>query len=384
MERVNKSKRLAGVRDVYHHRDQRVRQLKAEGKKIIGYLCAYVPVEIITALDMVPFRILGRPDEPVTVADNHLQTALCPFLRSCFDQALKGAYDFIDGMVSCHACDTVCAVSQFWPYYVKSAFDHFIAIPHRTGKASITYFENELRTFKTELEAFAGTVVDPEKLQEAIRVHNRQRALVRELYDLKQSDPPLLSGAETLEILVALCSLPVTEGNHLLRETIDDLKGRTDGPAKDRPRLLVWGSMLDDTGLISMIEACGATIVMDDTCIGTRVYWDDIIPYSFTALARHYLVDLRCPRTFREMGPDYETDLENRFGYLQTLAHQWKVDGVILQAMKYCDTHGYEVTALKDYFKAMHMPVFYLEHAYTTLAMAPLKTRIQAFLEMIA
>jgi benzoyl-CoA reductase/2-hydroxyglutaryl-CoA dehydratase subunit BcrC/BadD/HgdB len=30
------------------------------------------------------------------------------------------------------------------------------------------------------------------------------------------------------------------------------------------------------------------------------------------------------------------------------------------------------------------MPVFYIEHEYTTLALAPLKARIEAFLEMIA
>jgi len=386
MENGKNSQRLARVRDVYFNRDKRIKQLKGQGKKVVGYICAYVPLEIITALDMVPFRILGRPGEAVTDADAHLQTVLCPFVRSCFDQALKGAYDFIDGLVSCHSCDTVCAASQFWTYYVKPDFDHFIEIPHRTGRASITYFKNELDTFTKKLEEFAGMRIDPEKLREAIRVHNVQRALVRELYDLRRADPPLVSGAETLQIMVALCSLSAVEGNGLLREAIDEVKSRTDGPAKDPLRLMIWGSPLDDTGLIEMIEDCGANVVMDDTCIGTRVYWGDVgaASDSLAELARHYLVDLRCPRTFRELGPGYDADLENRFGYLKDFARRWKADGVILQAMKYCDTHGYEVPALKDYFEGMGLPAFYLEHEYTTLALAPLKTRIEAFLEMIA
>ncbi len=386
MENTQKSQRLAMVGDVCRNRDKRVRQLKAQGKKIIGYICAYVPLEIITALDMVPFRILGKPGDAITVADTHLQTVLCPFVRSCFDQALKGGYDFIDGLVSCHSCDTVCAASQFWTYYVKADFDHFIEVPHRTGKTSIEYFKNELDTFKKKLEEFAGMQVNPEKLRNAIHVHNAQRALVRELYDLRKADPPLISGAETLEILIALCSLPAIEGNALLREVIDEVKSRTDGPPGYPHRLMIWGSPLDDTAMIEMIENCGANIVIDDTCIGTRFYWSDIntASDSLTELARHYLVDVRCPRTFREMGPDYRADLENRFSYLKNFVHEWKADGVILQAMKYCDTHGYEVPALKDYFESVNIPVFYLEHEYTTLALASIRTRIEAFLERIS
>jgi hypothetical protein len=41
-----------------------------------------------------------------------------------------------------------------------------------------------------------------------------------ELYDLRKSDPPLLTSTETLEVLVSLFSLPVEEGNELLEEVI--------------------------------------------------------------------------------------------------------------------------------------------------------------------
>lgn len=386
METTRKNPRLAGLEDIYRDRTQRVRQLKVQGKKVIGYICAYIPLEIITALDMVPFRILGRADETVTVADAHLQTVLCPFVRSCFDQALKGGFNFIDGLVSCHSCDTVCAASQFWTYYVKSDFDHFIDVPHRTGEASIEFFKNELGTFQAKLEEFAGTRTDPGNLGDAVRAHNAQRDLVRELYELRKADPPPISGVETLEILVALCSLPVVEGNRLLRESLDEIRGRNDAPLGGPRRLLIWGSPLDNTGMIEMIEDCGANVVMDDTCIGTRVYWGDVNPGAdvLTELARHYLVDVQCPRTFREMGTGYEADLESRYGYLKTFAREWKADGVILQAMKYCDTHGYEVPALQDFFRSMDIPVLYLEHDYTTLALASLRTRIEAFLERIS
>ena len=386
MEARQEAARLVKARDIYQNRDRRARELKAGGQKVIGYLCAYVPVEIITALDMLPYRVLGAPREPITEADAHLQTVLCPFVRSCFDQSLKGKYDFLDGFVSIHACDTVYSAVQFWTYYVKTPYDHFIDMPHTTHKASIEFFKNELNLFQKTLEEFAGKEISPQSLKDAISAHNEQRALVRELYDLRKPDPPLISGTETLQILIGLMSIPVTEGNALLRDSINEAKSRKDGPKKQPFRLLVWGSPLDDVTLIEMIEDCGANVVTDDTCVGTRFYWPDVETTSdaVTALAQRYLDEVRCPRTFRETGTDYWADLENRFAYIKDLAKDWNVNGVILQSMKYCDTHGYEVPWLKDYLKSIGLAAFYLEHEYTMVALAPLRTRVQAFLETIA
>jgi bzd-type benzoyl-CoA reductase N subunit len=377
--------RLAKARDIFQNRDRRVRELKAEGEKVIGYLCAYVPLEMITALDMVPYRVLGNPREPTTEADSHLETVVCPFVRSCFDQSLKGKYGFLDGLVSVHTCDTVHSAAQFWTYYAKTPYDHFIDVPHTTHEASIEFFANELGLFKKTLEEFAGKEISPASLKDAILAHNEQRALVRELYKLRKEEPPRISGAETLQILIALMSLPVTEGNALLRNSIEEIKSRQGGPAKQPVRLLLWGSPMDDLGIIDMIENCGANVVIDDTCIGTRFYWPDVelALDPLTGLADRYLNKVRCPRTFRETGSNHWADLENRFGYIKDFARDWSVNGVILESVRYCDTHGYEVPGLRDYLRSIGLPVLYLEHEYIMVALAPLKTRVQAFLETL-
>ena len=50
------------------NRSARARELKGEGRKIIGYLCGFVPPELITAAGMVPYRITGVMGEPLTEA----------------------------------------------------------------------------------------------------------------------------------------------------------------------------------------------------------------------------------------------------------------------------------------------------------------------------
>ena len=388
-EEVGKGLTRAG--EIYHDRTRRVKELKAEGKKVIGYLCIYPVLEMLTALDLVPYRIFGDMREPITRADACLPTVVCPFLRSCLDVGLKGKYGFLDGVVMAHVCEVGEKMAHIWHIYLNPPYSHFIDTPHSVHKAAVTQHKELLKDFKKTLESFTGKELSQGRLKEAVEAHNQQRALVRELYEFRKPDPPLISGTETLQLMKALMSLPVDEGSRLLRQVISEVRERKDGPQKKSARLLVWGSILDDIALAEMIEGLDANVVMDDTCVGSRCYFPDVEPTEdpLDGLAYRYLVELKCPRTFREATfgetkKDYMADLESRFGYLRDYAKEWDAKGVILQSVRYCDIHGYEVPGLKDYLDSVGLPNLYLEHDYSEAALAPLRTRVQAFLEVIA
>ncbi|MFQ5996755.1 MAG: 2-hydroxyacyl-CoA dehydratase subunit D [Dehalococcoidales bacterium] len=383
---------LNRAKEIYQNRTRRVKELKAEGKKIIGYLDIYPVLEMLTALDLVPYRILGDMREPITKADTCLPTVVCPFLRSVMDLGLKGKYDFLDGVVMAHGCEVGEKMAHIWRVYLNPPYAHFIDTPHTTHAAAQRQHKELLKDFRESLESFAGEELSVERLRGAIKDHNEQRSLVRELYDLRKPDPPLISGTETLQVMIALSSLPVWEGNELLRQVISEIKQHQDGPAKKPARLLVWGSIIDDTALIDMMESLGANVVMDDTVLGSRAYFApvELTDDPLDGLAYRYLVELQSPRTFRETvlsetkRKDYITDLENRFGYLKKYAREWKVNGVVLQVLRYCDIHGYEVPGLRDYLDSIGLPSIYLEHDYSEAALAQLRTRVQAFLEVIS
>ncbi|MFC2069630.1 2-hydroxyacyl-CoA dehydratase subunit D [Chloroflexota bacterium] len=384
------SKGLSGVRNIYLERTRRVLGLQKEGKKVIGYLCIYPVIEMLTAFNIVPYRIFGDMKEPITKADTYLPTIVCPFLRSLLDLGLKGRYEFLDGVIMAHICDVGAQMQGLWNSFVGTPYSYFIDTPHTTHEASQQREKDEIRDFIKSLEILTGKAISQEKLKEAIVEHNEQRALVRELYELRKPDSPLISGTEVLQVLVAGMSLPVNEGSRLFREVIDEVKGRKDGPQKKKARLLIWGPVIHETPLIEMIESLDADVVMDDTCVGSRAYFDDVklTDDPLDGLAYHYLVELKCPRTFREttvgeMRKDYKADLENRYGYLGKFAKDWNVDGVILQSVRFCDSHGYEVPAVKDYLTSIGLPSIYLEHDNTEGALAQLRTRVQGFLEII-
>jgi benzoyl-CoA reductase subunit C len=386
----DKNKGLSKAHEIYLNRSQRAKELKAAGKKIIGYPCVYVPLEMLTALDLVPYQTCGDIKEPVTEADRALPSSFCPIMRTCLDCALKGKNDFLDGMATIHSCDPQEKTARVWESYTNYPYFHFIDMPITVRPEALEYFKSQLNDFRKTLEAFTGKKLSTDKLEAAIKSHNRQRALVRELYELTKPSPPRISGTEIVQALKALTSLPVVEGNDLLTEVISEVKNRTDGPEKKSARLLIWSSILDDTDIMQVFEA-KANVVMSESCGGIRAYRAEV---KFTAdplegLADYYLNEITCARTFRqatlgETRKDYARDLQSRFGYLKGIIRDWKINGAIMLLVRYCDPFAFEMPSLKDYFNSLDIPSTYIEYDYTTGALAPLRTRVEAFLETIS
>lgn len=363
----------------------RVRELKKQGRKIIGYLCAYVPLEIIAATGFIPFRIRGNAHEPITKADTQMETIACSLVRSCFDAALKGNYSFLDGLVLPHSCDSVCRTYDIWKYNLGLPYSHLVDVPHSTDNLSLDFFKAVLDTFRKSLERFAGKKISDEELTQAIQVYNQSRAKVRELYELRKMSPPLISGTEVCKVLIATTSIPVEESIELLDNVIDEVRARDTVLSPKSARIMVVGAEVDDMAFIKLIEDSGANIVADYLCPGAREYEADVelTQNPIDGIAERYLRKINCARTYRDKNGDYEEYLEKRFGHINHSIKDFKVDGVILYFYRYCDPYGFEVPAMKSYIESKGTPVLYLEDEYSMTAISRLRTRIQAFLEMI-
>ncbi|MBI2877380.1 MAG: hypothetical protein HYY20_10905 [Candidatus Tectomicrobia bacterium] len=88
-------------RSLFMNRYQEARQLKAQGQRIVGWICTYVPEEIIHAAGLFPFRVIGgSPETPRAVA--FLYSNKCSVVRNCVEQGLSGSLDFLDGIVACN------------------------------------------------------------------------------------------------------------------------------------------------------------------------------------------------------------------------------------------------------------------------------------------
>lgn len=369
---------------IYLERGKRARELRDTGKQVIGYFCCYVPEEIITAFGMVPYRIQGNQSLPIDEADALFEPTACPFARSCFNLALKGEYDFLDGFVAPHSCDTVERLYHIWRHNKPASFNHYVNVPHMMGPSSQAFYRKELAYFIKCLEDWSGRKLDTEKLRDAVRHYNERRVLLRDLYNLRKADPPLVSGTEITKVLVAGMGIPAAEYMALVRRFIDEVKERPQPKPQKIPRIFLWGNEIDDIAFVKLIEESGAHVVMDDLCTGTRSFWDDIPETAdpLDGIAAGYLAK-HCPRSNTPQTETREGDLENRYGYIRRFIKEWQANGAIFYIVRYCDTCELEGPDLREYLNNLGIPVLMIEDDYSTSTIGQLRTRVQAFLEMI-
>jgi len=323
--------------------------------------------------------MIGNMKESITAADSCLETIMCPFVRSCLDIALKQQYSFLDGLIIPHTCDNIERSYDMWRYYLKFPFLHMINVPHMVHPASFDFMAQEIRLLIKKLEEFTGEEISEQALWKAIRLHNRIRAMVGELYQLRRETPPLISGADAMRVMLAGTAILPEEFDELLRQVMEEIRHGNRPPVPRGPRLMLYGAEVDDVSFIEMVEDIGANVVIDDLNTGTRSYFypvsEDGSPEM--VLAQTYLGAQPCPRTFREGSP------RERFQYLLDFARDFHVDGVILYVTRFCDTHEYDAPDVKRVLQEEGYPVLHLEVDYSIAAMEQLRTRVQAFIEML-
>lgn len=377
---------LATAEKYYSQYGLRAQELKKSGKKIIGYLSALGPVEILTAAGVVPFRLKGSVSEAITKGDAYMETIVCPFVRNVFDSAVKGKFSFLDGMVLPHQCDSIDRTDDVWADTLQLPYWHYLNVPHVTDEPSIEFMKDILRLLIGSLEKLIGKKITDDAIAQAVKAHNENRQIMRELYGLRKSDPPMISGVEMMKVLVAAMSLPVDESSALIKKVTEEVKARQKPAGGKAPRIMLIGDQIDDAAIIDAIEGTGARLVMDDLSIGSKMYWNDVdvTQDPVQGIAERYLRKLKIPTTFVSDGNTYQENLEARFGHMKQYIKEFKVDGAILFIYKYCDPYGFDVAPMKSFIESSGTPVLYIEDEYSTSSLGRVKTRIEAFLEMIA
>ncbi len=107
-------------------------------------------------------------------------------------------------------------------------------------------------------------------------MYDTNRRLTQKLYDLQKENPPRLSGADILKVVLASQLMDKAEHNKLLEES--------------SVRLMLIASEVDDVEFVELIESLGATIVVDDNCVGTRYFMGEVgnSTKPIAALAERY------------------------------------------------------------------------------------------------
>lgn len=353
-------------------------ELKKKGGKVFGWLCTYVPEEIIHAASILPVRITGYSQEMELEDGNaYLYINNCSFSRSCLQMGLRGEYQFLDGVVAGSTCDGARRLFDIWRYYIGMPFHHMLTVPRKFTERAHELYHQQVLDFKQHLEKHLEIKITDEALLKSIEVINELRALLKSLYGLRKLPNPPISGAETLEVLNASFRMPKEMFNEYLKQLLDELS-KSNRSYSGRARLMIVGSVMNNPEFIKNIEERGGLVVTDELCTSTR-YWSDPVVLEnsklpLEAISRRYLDNFPCAR----MVPSDE-----RFDRILELARDFKVDGVISEIIRYCVPYAHDLPLLTDRLKAQGIPTLALDVEYGTSGSGQIQTRVQAFLEML-
>jgi benzoyl-CoA reductase subunit C len=349
---------------------------KEDGGKVVGYFCSSFPEELLTAGGLLPFRMRATGSTGTELADAYFSSINCSFPRHCFNEALKGSYSFLDGLVVYNSCDSTRRIYDHWKDKLDTPFVQFLSMPRKAEQPQVDWCRDEFDNLKKSIEDHFKVAITDEKISDAVKVHNETRQLLRQLYEFKKQDNPKISGAETLAIVVAGTAMSKTKYNSLLKDLIKDIENAP-ANSNDGARIMVIGGELDNPGYLEIIENQGCQVVTDSLCFGTRNFWKDIDESEsdpLYALAKYYIMDRpSCPRVYGLY--------EKRSAHVKEMIEEFNVEAVILEKLNFCDPWGFEQFTIKNTFDDWDIPLLMLDRDYTLSGTGQLKTRIQAFLE---
>jgi benzoyl-CoA reductase subunit C len=347
-----------------------------QGKKVIGVLDTLVPEEVIFAAGMLPWRIQGTWQDNISLAMMYRVPQSCCFLNHVTQSLLEGEFDFLDGMIASTRDADFVRVWDLWTSLNKTPFTHILDVPIIDSGSARHRFADNIRAMISTLSGFFKVDIDDPSLRHAIAVYDKSRTLLRQVYDLRKQEIPPLSGSEFLSLTTAAAVMPRDEFNRQLEELLPYIKERKVYAGSTLPRILLSSDLLDNPGYADLVEQAGCLIAMDDMDTGSRYFRDEIGEVSNDpayALATHYLNN----RSARMV------DWQDQAEHLIQCVKEFNIDGVLDLPDMYDYPREFRRAYIEEKLKKEAIPFMSFERDYHLANTGQLKTRIEAFLEIL-
>lgn len=371
--------------EVHGVRPAELVDFRNKGGKVFGTFCAYVPDEVIFAAGGIATGLCAGSQFWVPGGEKYLPANTCPLIKAMlgarFDRTCP-FYRLADVYIGETTCD---GKKKAYEILGTDVPMHVMDLPQMKRDKDIQKWAEEIRELKAMVEKETGNEVTAESLAENIHKINLKRSALKRLYDLRKEKNIPISGTDTLLISQIAYYDDPERFTQMVNTLCDELDQRVkDGvsvfPAGTK-RILVTGTpmAIPNWKMHNLIETSGAAVVCEETCTGTRYFENNVDESGKTVdemidhIAERYMgINCACftPNT-------------GRFDDVVRLAKEYDADGVIDVTLKFCQTYDIEGASLEKRLQEENIPVLRIETDYTDADAQQLKTRIEAFCEVI-
>ena len=373
------------VGDIHGIRVRELRERAINGDKVVATYCVFVPEEIVWAADAVPVGLCAGTQFSLPFAEQVLPRNTCALIKSSFGFKLGRICPYVQTshlIVGETTCD---GKKKMFEILAEHHPVHVMEVPNKKTPSGRRLWLNEVITFRDVIESLTGNKLTAEKLSEATRKVNERRRALKRLYGLRKASPVPISGKDALLVTQVSFYDDVVRCAQQVNALSDELDGRVavgEGvfPA-DAPRILISGSpmAIPNWKLHQVLETAGAAVVCEETCTGTR-FFSDLVPEGggsvddqLEAIAERYM-NIHCACF---------TPNDERLEDIVRLAREYRVDGVVHYNLQFCHTYATEAVLVEKTLAREGIPLLRVETDYGDEDVGQLRTRVDAFLEMI-
>lgn len=351
------------------------------GGRAIASFPMNFPAEIVHAAGALPV-IIQESRTPITEGRSLLAEFYCGFTRSVADQAALGELDVFDAFVAADHCVQLLGAVDVIRWVRPDKPVHFAQFTSAMDDAwTRPRVHGRIEDLKREIETVLDVVVTPEALAASIRLFNRNRGLLRQLYDLRRSGRARIAAGEMQALVKSSMVMDVEEHTALLERLLGRLDPVAESPA-DLVRLHVSGHFCHAprTEILDVIEESGALVVDDDLYTGFRYISTDV-PESddpLAALSQWYLDRNRTAPCPTRVTTDVDWDT-----YLIDSLERSRSDGVVVLMAKFCEPHMLYYPELRKALEARGIPLLLVETEHEGNPVETLRTRVETFVERV-
>jgi len=380
------------IADLFGKRQTEIAAEKEKGKKVIGYMCLFAPTELILAADAIPVRVNSGWYDTSKIGDRVVPVEVCPVIRSTIGAKMIELSPFLemsDALISVLTCDGMTKLGEILSDY-KTVWG--MNIPRvKDANNSLRFWNDEIRRMKTQIEELTGNKITRKSLKAAIEQTQKATKAFRRLQDLRKGQPVIMGRDAMLVNQTYLWDDKIrwTEKTEALCNELEKRVEKKEWACSpDTPRVLLTGTPMfwpDNWKLPTLVEEANpkGIVVADELCSGERILIDPVGIDEWTmddmlnAVGERHLMASTCPCFTSSDGN------EDRINWLLNKVKEWNVQGVIYYVVRGCMLYAMEYTRIKKVLDKINIPMYYLDTEYTREDVGQMKTRVEAFLEML-
>lgn len=358
----------------------------------VGIYCMVVPEELIYAAGAIPVRLCAGCFESSQIGEDRVPRDGCPLVKSSMGLSMqKGlkVFDLCDVVAIPTTCDAKRKLGE-----ELSAFKEvwMIETPHiKDADFSRRIWMEQIYALKVKLETVKrngtrGRRINARRMAAAIRDTARAQVQMRRLLSLRTARKPVVWGRQATAVVNAYAFSHVNRWTDAMTRLNDKLAAMVeDDQAVDggeRPRIYIAGSpsVFPNLKIPTLVEEMGGVVVADESCAGDRYLYDPVgstektLNDQMLGVASRYLAPCVCPSF---------TPNDDRLTLIQRMITDFAVDGVLYHVLKGCVVYDFEVSRVENALRDDQIPLLRVETDYNPEDVEQLRTRIEAFIEML-